>query len=264
MGTQLKHPAGNFCWFELATSDQNGAKAFYNQLFGWEAMDNPLPPEMGGVYTTFTLGGKEVGACFTLGPQMEGVPPNWMPYVAVDDADAIAAKVAALGGEVLMPAFDVMAFGRMTAFKDPTGAALSVWQPKDHLGADLVNATGSACWGELATRDTAKAKAFYTELFGWTTKDSEVPGMTYTEWSNGPQPIGGMLPMDGPQWDGVPPHWLTYFTVEDADATAEAASAAGGKVIMPPMDIPNTGRFAVLADPQGAVFAVIKLTMPMS
>jgi predicted enzyme related to lactoylglutathione lyase len=260
MGNQMKHPAGNFCWFELGTTDQNGAKEFYGKLFGWQAVDTPLPPEMGGVYTMFTLDGKEVGATYTLGPQQAGAPPHWMPYVAVDNADAIAAKVAALGGDVLMPAFDVMTFGRMTAFKDPTGAILSVWQPKEHAGADLVYAPGSACWCELATRDVAKAKEFYTKLFGWKTKDSDF--MAYTEWINGETPIGGMLLQEGPQWEGAPPAWLTYFTVEDADAAVVKAEAAGGKVCVAPTDIPNTGRFSVLFDPQGAAFAVIKLTMP--
>ncbi len=260
MGNQMKHPAGNFCWFELGTTDQKGAKDFYGKLFGWKAVDTPLPPEMGGVYTMFTLNGKEVGATYTLGAQQAGVPPHWMPYVAVDNADAIAAKVTDLGGEVLMPAFDVMTFGRMTAFKDPTGAVLSVWQSKEHTGADLVYAPGSACWCELATGNVAKAKEFYTKLFGWKTKDSEF--MSYTEWINGETPIGGMLPQEGPQWEGVPPYWMVYFTVEDADATAKQAEAAGGRVHLPPTDIPNTGRFAVLADPQGGVFAVIKLTMP--
>lgn len=261
MGNQMKHPAGNFCWFELGTTDQNGAKEFYGKLFGWQFKDSPLPPEMGGVYTTFTLDGKEVGACYTLGPQMAGVPTHWMPYVAVESADAIAAKVAELGGEVLMPAFDVMTYGRMVAFKDPTGATLSVWQPKEHQGVDVAGAPGSACWCELATSDTAKAKEFYTNLFGWKTKESNIPEMEYTEWVNGEQPIGGMMPLQGPP--GVPPHWLTYFTVEDADASVAQATALGAQVYVPPTDIPNTGRFAVLADPQGGAFAVIKLTMQM-
>lgn len=261
MGTKLKHPAGNFCWFELGTTDQDGAKAFYSKLFGWQTVDTPLPPEMGGVYTMFMLDGNEVGAVYKLGPQMAGVPTHWMSYVSVEDVDAAAARVADLGGEVLMPPFDVMNHGRMTAFKDPTGATLSLWQPKEHFGADLMFATGSVCWCELATRDAARAKEFFTKLFGWKTKDSEL--MAYTEWINGETPIGGMIPQDGPQWEGVPPHWLLYFTVEDADATAAQALEAGGKVIMAPTDIPGTGRFTVLSDPQGGVFAVIKLTMPM-
>lgn len=259
MGNQMKHPAGNFCWFELGTTDQNGAKEFYGKLLGWEFRDSPLPPEMGGVYTTFMRDGKEVGACYSLGPHMPGVPTHWMPYVATESADATAAKVTELGGEVFCPPMDVMTYGRMVAFKDPTGATLSVWQPSEHLGVDVVGTPGAFCWGELATTDLSKAKSFYSELFGWKTKDSDIPGMEYIEWVNGEQPIGGLMPLQGPP--GVPPHWLIYFTVEDADATVAQATALGGNTCLPPTDIPGTGRFAVLADPQGGVFAVIKLMM---
>jgi predicted enzyme related to lactoylglutathione lyase len=109
------------------------------------------------------------------------------------------------------------------------------------------------------TRDTASAKAFYTDLFGWSTKESDF--MAYTEWMNGGQPIGGMLPMEGAQFEGVPPLWMIYFMVEDCDATTERAQSLGGNIHVPPTDIPNTGRFSVIQDPQGATFAVIKMTM---
>jgi uncharacterized protein len=261
MGNQLKHPAGNFCWFELGTTDQAAATEFYTKLFGWNHKDLPLPGDM-GVYTMLQVGDKEVGALYKLGPQQAGVPPHWMPYVAVDSVDTAIAKAAELGAEVLVSGWDVMDVGRMGVFKDPTGATLSLWEPKAHYGADLVRDPGSACWVELATRDAATAKTFYTGLFGWDTKDSDF--MAYTEWLNAGQPIGGMIPQEGPKWEGVPPHWLTYFTVEDADATAARATELGGQVCVAPTDIPNTGRFAVLIDPQGAVFAVINLTMPLA
>ncbi|MGH9768324.1 MAG: VOC family protein [Blastocatellia bacterium] len=261
MGSQMKHPAGNFCWFELGTSDQNAAKEFYTKLFGWRFNDSPLPPEMGGVYTTLMNGDKEVGAMYQLGPQHQGVPPHWMPYVAVDSADATAAKVAELGGELLMPPFDVMDFGRMTMFKDPTGATLSIWESKTHFGADLVGATGSVCWNELMTSDVAKAGAFYTALFGWSLKESS-GDMHYTEFGNKGRMIGGMMPMDGPQFQGVPPYWGIYFAVDDCDAMVEKAKGLGGAICHPPTDIPNAGRFAVIQDPQGAVFSIIKLSLP--
>ncbi len=258
MGTQMKHPAGNFCWFELGASDQGAAKDFYTKLFGWQFRDTPLPPEMGGVYTTLLNGDKEVGAMFQLGPQQAGVPTHWMPYVAVDSADETAAKVAELGGELFCPVYDLMDFGRMVAFKDPTGAALSIWEPKTHYGADLVDAPGSVCWSELTTTDAAKAGAFYAGLFGWSLKGSK----DYTEFGAGGQMIGGMAPMDGPQWQGIPPHWGIYFAVDDCDAMAEKAQGLGAKVNLPPTDFPNVGRFAVIEDPQGAVFSIIKLSHP--
>lgn len=263
MGNQLKHPAGNFCWFELGTTDTTAATTFYTTLFGWNHQDNPIPCESGeaGVYTMLRLGDKEVGALYQLGPHQAGAPPHWMPYVAVENADETMRKVFELGGEVLLPAFDVMEIGRMGVFKDPTGAVLSIWQPKEHCGTDVANGEpGSACWCELATPDTATAKTFYTGLFGWGTKESEFT--PYTEWLNGAQPIGGMIGPDGLQCEGVPPHWLTYFTVTDADGAAAKAQALGGRVIVPPKDIPNTGRFAVLTDPQGAAFAIIQMQTP--
>jgi len=257
MGSQMKHPAGNFCWFELGTSDQNAAKEFYIGLFGWRFNDSPLPPEMGGVYTTLMKVDKDVGAMYQLSPQHQGAPPHWMLYVAVDSADETAAKVAELGGEALFPPFDVMEHGRMAIFKDPTGATLSIWESKAHFGADLVGAPGSACWGELATTDVKRAGAFYSSLFGWSMKES-TDAMPYTEFSNQGQPIGGMMPTQGPQYQSIPPHWMVYFAVDDCDAAAEKAKELGGELCVPPTDIPKVGRFAVVQDPQGAVFSIFK------
>lgn len=257
MGSMLQHPAGNFCWFELGTTDQNGAKAFYTQLFGWQYNEHEMGEGM-GTYTTFTLDDKEVGAAYQLNEQQQpGVPPHWMPYVAVASADEAAAKAVELGGEVVAPAFDVYDFGRMAIFKDPTGAVLSIWQPKTHHGADLVGANGSVCWSELATRDVASAKGFYGGLFGWQVKESQ-DGM-YNEIHNHGQGIGGILPMTGDQWQGVPSHWSIYVAVENCAQTVEKAQGLGGKVIMPPTEIPHVGTFSVLSDPQGAVFQVIQV-----
>jgi predicted enzyme related to lactoylglutathione lyase len=260
MSSQTKHAAGNFCWFELGTSDQNAAKEFYTKLFDWSFNDSPLPPEMGGVYTTLTKDDKKVGAMYQLGPHTGDLPPHWMLYVAVNSADEAVAKVSQLGGEAMCQPFDVMDFGRMAFFKDPTGAILSVWEPKTHPGADLVNAPGSACWGELATGDVKAAGAFYSSLFGWSLKESS-DGMPYTEFSNQGKPIGGMTPMSGMQDQGVPPHWSVYFAVENCGAAAEKARGLGATLCAPPTDIPNVGRFAVVQDPQGAFFSIFQGSM---
>src|SRR5262245_58686714 len=128
MGSQMKHASGNFCWFELGTSDQTAAKEFYAGLFGWGYKDSPLPPGMGGVYTTVTKDGNDVGAIYQLGPQMEGVPPHWMPYVAVDSADETAAKVAELGGAAFCTPFDGMEKGGMVILLDTRGEKFWDWK----------------------------------------------------------------------------------------------------------------------------------------
>jgi uncharacterized protein len=256
------HAPGSFCWIELATNDTDAAKKFYNGLFGWEAEDTPAGPDM--VYTMLRIRGLDVGAMYKLGKEeaAQGIPPHWNSYVAVASADEAAKKAKSLGGNVLMDAFDVMEHGRMAIIQDPLGAAFCVWQAKAHIGVKLVGETGTFGWDELWTTDRKKAAAFYTGLFGWKTKEGDMTmaGGPYTEWINGDQSIGGMMEIT-PEMGPVPPNWLPYFMVEDCDATAEKAKASGGKLFVPPTDIPTVGRFSVIGDPQGAMFAIIKLSM---
>lgn len=249
---------GNFCWPELATTDPAGAKRFYASLFGWAAEDMPAGPDT--VYTMLRLRGLEIGALYSMGKGelAHGVPPHWNLYVAVASVDEAARKAKDLGGVLVAPPFDVMDAGRMAIVTDPTGAAFCLWQGKNSIGARLMNEDGAFSWGELYTRDVPKAKAFYTGLFGWTAKTSTDAGMEYTEWTNGGQPIGGMLAMM-PGLEKVPPHWLVYFMVPDVDATAAKSKAGGGQLVLPPHDIPHVGRFSIITDAQGAAFAVIRL-----
>ncbi len=118
---------------------------------------------------------------------------------------------------------------------------------------------GTFCWTELMTRDAAAAKKFYSELIGWTITDQEMGGMTYSFLTTpeGEQ-VGGMMQMDGPQFEGVPPHWMQYILVEDVDDRAQKCTELGGKVKVPPTDIPNMGRFCVIEDPTGGVIALFQ------
>src|SRR5262249_54952304 len=203
------HAPGSFCWFELGTSDQQAAKKFYSALFGWEAHDTDAGPGM--TYTLLKIGGRDVAALYQLTEEYhKGVPPHWMNYVAVSDADQAAEKVKSLGGQVAMGPFDVMDLGRMVLFQDPQGAHLAMWQAKSHPGAVIVGEMNTHCWSELATTDTDKAKEFYTKLFGWTAKTSESPGMQYTEWGNNGTEIGGMYKITE-EMQGMPPNWIPYF-----------------------------------------------------
>jgi predicted enzyme related to lactoylglutathione lyase len=249
------HKPGSFCWIELMAADQDGAKKFYTQLFGWTFEDSPMGD--GTSYTMLMLRGKNVGALYQRGKQQQQTPPHWNCYVAVSDADEAARKVAALGGRTLMEPFDVFDVGRMTVLQDPTGAMLSLWQGKKHVGAGIINEPGSACWAELGTTNEATAGKFYSSLFGWSTKELPI-NPPYTVFNNAGTDIGGMYRLT-PQMEGVPPHWLPYIQVEDCDAITSKAKSLGGSAVLPPTDIPGTGRFAYLKDPQGAMFAVIKL-----
>jgi hypothetical protein len=256
-----QYTPGTFCWTELATSDAAAAKTFYTGLFGWEVNDFPMGE--GAVYSMLQIGGKDVAALYQMQKEQQdqGMPPNWLSYISVTSADQTVAKAKALGGKALTEAFDVFDFGRMAHLQDPQGAMFAVWQPKQHIGARLTNQPGTLAWNELATTNRQKAVEFYTGLFGWGAQDQQMPNMVYTIIMNGDAMNGGIMQLD-PEWGDVPPYWTVYFAVADCDRSAEKARQLGGEIKMPPTDIPDTGRFAMLQDPQGASFAIIKLVAP--
>jgi uncharacterized protein len=245
---------GTPSWVDLGSPDVDASISFYGSLFGWTASE-PGPPEAGG-YRFFLQDGKMVGG---IGPlMMEGQPPAWLNYVSVADADETAGKAREAGGTVFVEPMDVMDVGRFSVLADPTGAALGLWQPRRHTGAELVNEPVSLTWNELETRDPEAAKPFYGTIFGWEAETTEMGGGEYTTWRLDGQPVGGMADITGRVPDAVPAHWLAYFAVADTDATVARAQELGGNVNVPPMDIP-AGRFAVLGDPHGAVFGVIRM-----
>jgi predicted enzyme related to lactoylglutathione lyase len=254
MADRNEYAPGTPNWVDLQTSDQDAAKAFYGALFGWGFDDLPTPE--GPVYSMATMRDRHVAAIAPLPPQ-QGIPPHWNSYVAVVDVDAIAARAADAGGALVMPPFDVMDAGRMAVVQDPTGAMICLWQAKNNIGAQVVNEPGAFAWSELSTSDVDKAAAFYAKLFGWEAQKFEE--MDYTVFNNEGAGIGGAMksPMEG-----MPSYWLVYFEVADTDATAAQARDRGGNVMVEPTDIPTVGRFSVLTDPQGAIFAVIKSETP--
>ena len=257
MGKRERYEPGTFCWVDLATTDPAGAKAFYGELFGWEAED--MPAGEAGIYTMLRLGGDDVAALYELDPERraQGIPPHWFHYVSVEDADATAARARELGGTVFGEAFDVLDSGRMAVIQDPTGAVFGAWQPRAHIGARRVNDPGCLTWNELHTRDVEAAIPFYAGLFGWELERAEEDGkLVYVSIKNAGSINGGMMPMTEQHGD-VPPHWLAYFTVPAADAAVARVRELGGEVLAGPMNIGN-GRIAVVRDPQGAVFAVFE------
>src|SRR3954447_8249562 len=257
MPEMTKYEPGTPSWVDLGTSDIDAASRFYNGLFGWDVSEAGDDEQTGG-YRMATLNGKPVAG---LGPQMDPGPPRWATYVTVEDVDVSAATAQKAGGNVIMPPMDVLDVGRMAVVQAPAGAFVSLWQPLAHAGSGLVNEPGTLTWDELTVRDkVAEAKAFYAALFGWGADTQPMGDGEYTIFNRGGQGVAGLLQMND-QWpEHVPPHWAVYFGVADADAAAAKAGELGAHVVQPPTDIPGVGRFATIADPQGAVFSVIALS----
>ncbi|HYZ28157.1 MAG TPA: VOC family protein [Thermoleophilaceae bacterium] len=258
MGERTSYPHGTFSWVENATTDQDGAKRFYTALFGWEYDDSPVGD--GVVYSMAKLRGSYVAA---IAPQRQeeremGVPPHWNSYVTVDDIDAASAHVEELGGKLLAPPFDVMEVGRMSVLSDPTGAVLCLWQPRQHIGAGLVNVPGAFSWNELGTRDPVAAEAFYSSLLGWEFERMDAGPVEYWTIRNAGRENGGMRRMGDETPADVPPHWLVYLAVEDIDASESVVADGGGRTIVPKTEAGPGNAFAVFADPPGATFGVFQ------
>jgi predicted enzyme related to lactoylglutathione lyase len=255
------HTPGSFCWFELGTTDQNAAKTFYSGIFGWTPHDSPIGPDE--VYTIFKIDGLDAAAGYTLRPdqQQQGVPPHWMPYIFTKNTDATAARAKQLGGTVVVEPFDVMDHGRMSVVQDPTGAMFCIWQPIKHAGTGVTQVHGTVVWADLSTTDQVRGAKFYSDLFGWKMVEGEsmkpaAPG-SYYHIVNGGTMIGGVPPAEY-RAAGVPSHWLLYYQVDNCDATVTKVKSLGGRVVVPTMTMGDVRKYAVLADPQGAVFAVVQ------
>jgi len=284
MGAQMierdGYPAGVPCWIDTLQADPDGASSFYRGLFGWE-FDDRMPEGTQGKYLVASLHGRDVAA---VGSQRDDTPPTpvWNMYVWVDSADDAAAKATEAGGSVLSEPFDVGDAGRMAVLADREGAALCVWEAKDHKGAQLVNEAGTWNFSALNTRDPDAATAFYGAVFGWETQTIEGGGTEFAFFrlrgygdhlesldpdvrtrqrdEGAPEgfadAVAWFQPMSADQFpDDVPPHWSITFAVDDADAAADKASELDGTVLVAPLDAGPT-RIAVVRDPAGATFTV--------
>jgi uncharacterized protein len=262
MAERTEYKPNTFCWPELATSDAGAAKKFYGDILGWKFHDDEVGPGM--VYTMCLKKDKAAGALFALNAEMkaQGIPPNWLSYVSVKSVDETTKKAKKLGATVMREPMDVMDVGRMAVLQDPTGAVFALWEPKKHIGAQVVNEHGALTWNELLTPDVDRAGKFYTEVFNWGADSQDMGNFTYTSFKNGDRPAAGMMQIDQQTMGDVPPNWGVYFAVDHCDKTVEKAKKIGATVIVGPQDIPEVGRFATMLDPQGAAFSVIQLLNP--
>jgi len=254
MSERASYEPGTPCWVDLGTADPAAAAAFYGALFGWDVAEMEPIGETGG-YAMASLRGKNVAG---LGAQQNAGLPYWTTYVSVDDVEKTAALAAQNGATVVAEAMDVLDAGRLAVLIDPVGAAISLWQPQNHIGAQMVNEPGALAWTELTVRDVDAAKAFYEAVFGWEARSHPSAPGAYYEFKLSGTFVAGMFPMNEEWPADMPSRWMPYFATEDTDATAAKAAELGAAVRVPPTDI-APGKFAVISDPQGALFAVIQL-----
>jgi len=252
--TMGKRKTGEFCWINMLTPQPAQARTFFGKLLGWTYVEIP------GLGHKVQVGGRDIGGLFDLeDPKTPpGTPPLIGVMVKVGSADAACEKVMALGGRA-KPAFDIMDQGRLAVCTDPNGAEFDVWEPKKLHGTDVDSTLhGAPNWFETMTTEIDRAAKFYSGLFGWTTEVMALPaGLNYTTFKQGAKPVAGMLQIT-PQMGNLLPHWATYFTVTDADETAEEAVKLGGKLCMTMKDVPGTCRFCGISSPQGVPFRVVQ------
>ena len=257
MSTKSKYKGGTFCWVDLATPDLASAKDFYRRVFGWDFKDDPV--KINGTYSTAYYKEKKAGGVFEMSAlkKREKFPPQWKSYITVDDIEESVEKVKASGGRITVLPFDVMEYGRMATVVDHEGASLSLWEPRRHFGAEIVNEANTYCWNELISWDVEAARKFYREVFGWTF-EADPTSRNYIMIHNGDEVIGGILDAKTSRLPkSIGAAWSVYFAVDNLEEAMRRVEAAGGHVEVEPMDV-NVGRFTVVTDPSGAVFDAIE------
>ncbi len=254
MPERTSYAHGTPSWIDLSTTDPDDARRFYGALFGWEFDEQPT--DQGGTYIMATKNSKAAAGMMQQPPPQaeQGMPPMWLSYVTVDNLETTVGKAGGAGGQILMPAMDVMEAGKMAVIGDPTGSAIALWEPKARIGAEIVNEHGALIWNELMNSDVNGAMDFYSQLFGWTTAEQQMPFGPYTLFNVGEDTVGGAM---APPMPAIPNHWAVYFGVDDIEASISIVAEQGGTVLNGPMDI-GIGKIAAAQDPQGASFHLMQ------
>ena len=242
----LATTAGKFVWHEHVSSDPTQAEDFYTQLFGW-GTEVFKPGEAD--YTMISSSGQNHGG---FSKAIEGAPPpHWLSHVAVENVEETIEKAQGAGGRLAAGPFEMSEVGRVAIIADPQGAYVSLYQPE----GDGPVSEGVFVWDELGTTDVDSAQRFYEQVFGWTTSDMGPEYGGYRIFNRGETGIAGLMTLPD---ESIPPYWQPYVAVDDPDRTTAKATELGGSALMEPMDVPKVGRIAVLRDPQGATFGIIR------
>ncbi|MEL6890204.1 MAG: VOC family protein [Actinomycetota bacterium] len=248
------------CWNDLSTADVAGAEAFYRALLGWDITRSETPM---GDYLTATVDARRVAGMMAKPPEAAGTPSEWTVFFRVDGLDGVVGRVASAGGSVVRPPFEIPGGGRVSVVADTTGAMFGLLSDAPQPGPHFSTEPGAVGWFELMSRDPEAAIRFYTDLLGWEAATSDAEGVAYTVFSAGDAQIAGMIATPDEMAADIPDSWSLYFAVADCEASVAAVVERGGAVIKPPAPTPM-GPFAVVADPQGAVFQIMQFDMPLA
>ncbi|WP_339909039.1 VOC family protein [Symmachiella dynata] len=259
--TRTEYANGQFCWVDLMTNDVTAAQEFYGELLGWESAKKETPG--GPPYRVFTIDDLQVAGMGAMNDEMKstGMPPIWNSYINVDDITASTRRAQACGGTVLMEPFQIMDAGHMAIISDPSGAVVSFWQGLDHFGAEMINDPGCWSWNELLTDNVGASLEFYGGLFGWAVEKEESDATSYWTFQLNDRPLAGML-QKTPEMGDIPSCWGVYFSVADIQATTARVVQLGGTICQPPFEV-SVGHISIVSDPQGAVFDLIQMTVPV-
>ncbi|MGW6055930.1 VOC family protein [Streptomyces sp. NPDC055189] len=249
----VRREPGTPTWVSLMAHGLAATREFYGALFGWEFRPGP---EQLGPYVRALLDGHEVAGIGQLPPDHH-LPIAWTPYLASDDVDATAEAVRHCCGTIGVGPLDAGAAGRMAIAVDPAGAVFGIWQAAEHVGAALVGEPGSVAWNELVTHETGGVVKFYQAVFGYTEEAPASVDFDHVTLQVDGRPVasihgvGQALPRDR----GA--HWMTHFEVTDVDKSVQRVIELGGRVIKP-VHASAHGRMATVADPEGAVFTLVR------
>jgi predicted enzyme related to lactoylglutathione lyase len=254
----MTNPHGSFIWYELATKDPKAAKAFYDEVIGWNIDAEPAPGGMD--YRMIVAHDGNVGGVMRLNAEMiaGGAEPVWFGYFGVDDVDASVASIVADGGQVHLPAFDIPGVGRLAMVTDPLGVPFYVMRGTSDGSSTAYQrkGLGHVSWNELLTSDDTAALAFYDKQFNIKKVGAMPMGEMgdYSFIAHGSDEAIGAVMKTPP---GGKSAWNFYFRVPDINAAKAKVEAAGGKVLQGPMEVPGGEWVLNATDPEGVTFGLV-------
>jgi predicted enzyme related to lactoylglutathione lyase len=240
-------------WCELESHDLASAVAFYGGVLGWQF----APAGRDGRIVARVAGADVAGLSR---PAPGATAPAWRLYFSVPDVVESEARLSALGASDFQPAVEARGTGLLRTCRDATGAAVGLVRLDVSGALAPRGAPGTLVWSEVNTRDARAAAAFYATGFGLRDEPGTMMGTVYHTLHDASGAACGVLQMNE-EWGDMPPHWMPYFAVADAEAAKSTIEGLGGSVPYGPFDTPR-GRVLVAMDPHGAAVSFLEAPTP--